>query len=234
VYQIRIKCPRCNNHADFALASASEYQVLEIVQGQPAQRPAVTVRHMQPQQRIKAFGVASCPLCHMPVMVVFEATIAQMNSMQSGIANREQRVFTSVNILETHPEGKKPSRDPAYPEEIREIFVEVQEDLAANRSPARIVSACRSVLDVCTKKLGGAGNTLSQRIDALRASGVLTQYLADWAHAVRIDGNEAIHELSATHKEAQELVEFIRTFLDLAFVLPRNIQERRQAAAAPP
>ena len=207
MYQLRLKCPRCNNHADFALAAASEYRVLEIVQGQPAQRQP-GVRHVQSHQRIKGFGVAGCPLCDMPVMVVFEATIAQLNAMQTGIGNRDQRVLANINVIETHPEGKKSSRDPAYPDEIREIFVEVQEDLAANRSPARIVSACRSVLDVCTKKLGGTGNSLSQRIDALRATGSLTQSLADWAHAVRIDGNEAIHELSATHKEAQELVEF--------------------------
>ena len=97
------------------------------------------------------------------------------------------------------------------------------------RKPAFIVSTCRSVLDLSTKKMGWVGNTLSKRIDELRANGTLTQSPAGWAHEVRIDDNEAIHEISATHKEAQELVNLIRGLLDPAFVLPRKIQERRQA-----
>jgi hypothetical protein len=147
--------------------------------------------------------------------------------------NQERFVFSEFELLATYPEPQKATRDPAYPDELREIFAEAQEDLALGRSPARIVATCRSVLDVATNKLNGRGATLSARIDNLKERGVMTEAIADWAHAVRIDGNEAIHELVATAQEARELVEFIKMFLDVAFVLPKRIAERRAAAAAP-
>ena len=82
-------------------------------------------------------------------------------------------------------------------------------------------------MDVCTTKLNGGGGQLSARIDKLRQSGMLTEPLAQWAHEVRLDGNQAIHEIEATAKEAKELVEFIKLFLQVAFVLPAEIADRK-------
>ncbi len=229
MFQTRLTCPHCNNLADFSLNSISEYRVVGHV-NLPTNVGGVQLRRaLEPAERVNAFGVASCPLCIGPVMVNFEATLKSIRGLQA-TANRPEERFVpgDVKVLSTHPTAAKASRDPAYPEELREIFAEAQEDLMLNRSAARIVATCRSVLDVATKKLNGKGRDLLARIDNLREAGVLTQSLSEWAHTVRINGNEAIHELTATKDEAAEIVEFIKMFLDVAFVLPTRIAERRR------
>jgi len=234
MFQTRLTCPHCSNLADFSLNNIAEYRIIGSVNLQ-ANLPRVQIhRAMQPADRVDAFGVASCPLCHGPVMVNFEATLSSLRGMQAA-ANRPEERFVAgdVKILATYPTPAKASRDPAYPEELREIFAEAQEDLLLNRSSARIVATCRSVLDVATKKLNGKGKDLLNRIDNLREEGILTQSLSEWAHTVRINGNEAIHELTATKQEAAEIIEFIKMFLDVAFVLPTRIAERRAAGSNP-
>jgi cellulose synthase (UDP-forming) len=123
---------------------------------------------------------------------------------------------------------KKSSRDPVYADEVREIFAEAREDLALNRSPARIVANCRRVLDVSSKKLNARGDTLSDRMDDLRARGILIQPLVDWVTAGRIDVKQPAHGLVASREEAREWVEFVEAFLEVAFALPAGISERLQ------
>jgi hypothetical protein len=228
MFQTRLKCPHCNNLADFALTEVAEFRITAAVPSKSHFQRQVVVREVLPAQRVDAYGVASCPLCHGPVLMQFKATFQQMQGVHASVRDLQQRYSAKdIEVVAIHPQPREPARDAAYPEEVREIFAEAQEDLAMNRSPARIVATCRSVLDVCTKKLDGVGDKLSSRINDLKSKGVLTGHLADWAHSVRMDGNEAIHDLKASPGEAYELVEFIKTFLDVAFVLPAKITEKR-------
>lgn len=79
--------------------------------------------------------------------------------------------------------------------------------------------------------MGATGRDLRGRIDDLRTKGLITQGIADWAHATRTAGNEAVHELGGTAAEAREMVKFVRQFLDVAFTLPATIEARKREAA---
>ena len=72
--------------------------------------------------------------------------------------------------------------------------------------------------------LGGKAKRLVDRIDELLEKNVITRPLADWAHALRLDGNQAAHDLHGTRAEAEQYVAFLRMFMELTFSLPERIK----------
>src|SRR5690606_12395756 len=68
---------------------------------------------------------------------------------------------------------------------------------------------------------------LVERIDSLAERSVITEVLRDWAHALRVDGNAAVHGFEGTREAAEELVEFIKLFLHVTFELPAAIEQRK-------
>jgi len=95
----------------------------------------------------------------------------------------------------------------------------------------------RKVVDVSTQKLLGEeakkfGN-IRDRIDALASKGALTSDLKDWAHQVRLGGNDAAHDEDPYSKEeAEELLDVAELYLTYVYTLPGRLKERRDRAAA--
>lgn len=62
--------------------------------------------------------------------------------------------------------------------------------------------------------------------------------MKDWAHQIRIDGNDAAHdEKPFAQEEAAQLLEFVRLLLTYVFTLPAQVAARRaeiQAQSARP
>lgn len=74
---------------------------------------------------------------------------------------------------------------------------------------------------------------LNARINKLKADQTITAEMADWAHIVRLEGNESAHsDEETTKEEAQELIDFTETFLLYAFTLPEMVRIRRGSAGA--
>ncbi|WP_166793058.1 DUF4145 domain-containing protein [Budvicia aquatica] len=177
---------------------------------------------------MKAYGVATCPECESPVLIWFECNYGQLQQAQRSSNQAEWRYTGELpKILGTYPSPQNPDDSPYYPQGLRAIFVELQEDILMNRTPARIVSGCRSVLEVALRSLGYEKNNLISRIEQARNDGIITESMKDWSHRVRINGNEAVHELQATQEEASEFVSFLKLFLEVVFVLPERIKQQQ-------
>ncbi|ABO60854.1 hypothetical protein AQ808_03620 [Burkholderia pseudomallei] len=74
---------------------------------------------------------------------------------------------------------------------------------------------------------------LEKRIDRLADAGKITQDLKIWAHRVRLDGNDALHEEEEfTRESATELMEFTRLLLTYLYTLPEKIRLRLGQADA--
>ncbi|WP_260428215.1 DUF4145 domain-containing protein [Burkholderia sp. Bp9031] len=68
---------------------------------------------------------------------------------------------------------------------------------------------------------------LEKRIDKLATEGKITKDIQAWAHRVRLDGNDALHEEEEFTKEsAGELMEFTRLLLTYLYTLPEKIRLR--------
>lgn len=87
-------------------------------------------------------------------------------------------------------------------------------------------------MDLATKAIRGEvakSETLYQRIEALKQGGIITNDMAVWAHAVRLDGNGPVHDESEiSEAEAQDLLNFTQTFLLYAFTLPAMVARRQE------
>jgi hypothetical protein len=89
----------------------------------------------------------------------------------------------------------------------------------------------RAALQRAVRRLEATGANLEAEIDDLAARGTVTNETGEWAHEVRIAGNEAAHPDrlgSVTQDEARDSLEFMDAFLEHAIALP----ERRRARQA--
>jgi hypothetical protein len=69
---------------------------------------------------------------------------------------------------------------------------------------------------------------LNDRIKVLLENGRLTQDLADWAHILREEGNDAAHEEEPySNEEADTLHEFCKVYLLYVYSLPGMIKARK-------
>lgn len=100
------------------------------------------------------------------------------------------------------------------------------------------VAMCRRSVEATCKHLGATGRTLEQKIDNLAAQGKITQSLKEWAHAVRISGNRALHGPKTTdlasddagsplddldlfgEDEAKAMIVFTQQLFQNVFVMP--------------
>lgn len=91
----------------------------------------------------------------------------------------------------------------------------------------------RKAIDVATRELdpSTAGKLLAQRINLLADSGKLTEDLKEWAHLIRLDGNQGAHDdEELTTAEIEQLQEFTRLFLIYTVTLPAQVLARKVAA----
>lgn len=89
---------------------------------------------------------------------------------------------------------------------------------------------CRRCLEAVCKHFSAPGRDLSQRLDALASSGTIDGTLKEWAHGIRLLGNEAAHDVdvSVTQEDAKDVLDFTEALLLFVFTL-RQKHERFQA-----
>jgi len=92
----------------------------------------------------------------------------------------------------------------------------------------------RRTLELATRKLDESlsGKTLAKRIDILGEKNLITPAMKDWAHAIRLDGNDAAHDDEDFDAQtATALQSFTETFLLYAFTMPAMVASRQPPAA---
>jgi len=132
-------------------------------------------------------------------------------------------------VTDTYPKATVVEAPQSTPERASKFFIEAKEDFARGRYETSAMN-CRKVIDIATKVLHlNDEDKLVRRITALRATGLITQEMADWAHIVRIDTNGAIHsDEEFTQDEVDQLIKFTEVFLTYAFTLPALVREKRE------
>ena len=97
----------------------------------------------------------------------------------------------------------------------------------------------RKTLEIALKTIRPTDTgSLKTRIDNAADAGAITKDLAEWAHRIRLDGNEAAHEEEPfSSAEIQELQRFTELVLLYMFTLPGMLkawseQKDEEAAGA--
>ena len=140
--------------------------------------------------------------------------------------------FQTLSILPSKPSIDAPADTPPA---VARPYTQAMKSLQQGSWDAAGVMARKS-LDVATYEVDPAlpkGTALVRRIDTLAAAHMITPQLQDWAHAIRQDGNEAAHAADEfTEKEARDICEFARTFLEYVFTMPAQLTARKAAVQA--
>jgi hypothetical protein len=176
------------------------------------------------------------PNCEEAVVAFFEsANNAPYNSPQNCPTDP---VKLGWKLTNSYPKPE-PSRCPSHtPSDLKEIFLEAAEAFKRGL-PNASGTMSRKVLDVSTQQLcdttfGEDAKKYTKtfgRIEALAAKHVLTPALKDWAHQLRLGGNDASHDSeSFTPSEAEELLNFAELYLTYVYTLPGRLEERRKRA----
>ena len=114
--------------------------------------------------------------------------------------------------------------DDNIPDRAREYLNQAQESLAA---PAGAVMLAASSIDAMLKAKGLVDGNLYSRIDKAAKDHLITDAMAKWAHAVRLDANDQRHADNnaplPTTKEAKRCTDFARALGEFLFVLPARV-----------
>ncbi len=182
-----------------------------------------------PNDRRSYECLAICPGCHGGIVVRVVTANAQGAVNPTQVAGD---LASSPHGAVTHVWPKPVSKSiPAHiPERVAKAFKEGCDVMKA--SPSAACAQFRKALEWGLKDLAPDVDAwrLEKRIDKLAAEGKLTTALQEWAHQLRIDGNEAVHgEEDPTQEHAQAIEQFTRYVLTYLFTLPKDIELARDA-----
>ena len=125
---------------------------------------------------------------------------------------------------------------PAVPEQIRDAFHEAALALGANCPRAASVMARRTLEGIAAER-GESTGSLAEKLKQLSEKGVLHPTLSDWSTEVRLVGNSGAHFDpidKVTIEDARQLIDFIRELARYIYVLPHELNARRQPPPVPP
>ncbi|HEU0277135.1 MAG TPA: DUF4145 domain-containing protein [Rhodanobacteraceae bacterium] len=121
---------------------------------------------------------------------------------------------------------KNTTVDESVPERPRTYLQQAIESLHA---PAGAIMLAASAIDAMLKLKGYERGSLYERIEAAANDHLITQEMARWAHAARLDANGQRHADEAgalpTQEEAKVTIDFVNAIAQFLFVLPAQIDK---------
>ncbi|WP_171380155.1 DUF4145 domain-containing protein [Brucella pseudogrignonensis] len=251
-FQLELDCPHCKRGVDFVVRQVFDWSIYRQEQANEFFQQAIerftadrgpvisSVGRRDPRPQLKqadakdivrAYGYGTCPKCHSPTIVLFKTGLRDLDYLRSVDKNSPaaMRIFSQTNIqlIGTIPTPLANTTPETAPAKVKELWPHTLMSLERGDPPSRIVSECRSIMDVCLKELGATQGGRRQRIAHLKASHVLTEDLAAWGEFLWDDGNDAVHDIEATHEDARKHVEYLKLFFSVAFDLPADVRKRR-------
>jgi hypothetical protein len=94
------------------------------------------------------------------------------------------------------------------------------------------VVMCRRAIQSSAIALNANGGRLIDQIDDLFKSGKITEPLKDFAHEVRLTGNDGAHPdkdglADVTQQDSADIIEFTREYLHHVYVMPAKLKARK-------
>jgi hypothetical protein len=140
-----------------------------------------------------------------------------------------------LNLVRTIPETTATTAPDDVPPAVARVFIQAKE--AETRGYMDVAAmGYRKALDIALglydPQIKG---TFQKRIDALAERHDLTPALREWAHEVRLIGNEGAHEADEpTTQEVEDMAAFTTSVLEYLFTLPERVTRRRRVAGSHP
>lgn len=222
------RCPHCSSDRGFLAFGLSHYLIGEYDYSKnPLQEKGILMRKREDNPLTEFSLAGTCMQCQKPVVASCRASLKQREEIVACIGNFGRTVIHRVEVTAVFPTPMPPYSHPSLPENVRATFIDLQRMIRDNMQPHLIIMGCRAVLEAAVRSLGANGKNLYDSIEDLRENGVITESLKEWGTIVRRVGNDAAHEMKGTREDANEMVEFIKVFLQFTFELPSIIKSKK-------
>jgi hypothetical protein len=166
------------------------------------------------------YSVCLCRRCNQPFLV--RQSLYSVPG-EFGTVTEEAVLYPSESKLlpEALPENVKT----AYDQAARSLHVSLFE-------PCVLMS--RKCLEAICKILNANGRDLSKRLAKLHEAGHIDSRLLNWAHQVRLIGNEAAHDIDApiTKEDARDVFDFTEAILIYVFSLTKRFESLHESLQA--
>ena len=97
---------------------------------------------------------------------------------------------------------------------------------------------CRRAIQSSAIAQKASGSRLIDQIDDLFKSGKITESLKEFAHEVRLTGNDGAHPdkdglAGVKESDSDAIIEFTREYLHHVYVMPEKLKARKPPTGAP-
>lgn len=170
------------------------------------------------EYRVDLYSVCLCRRCNQPFLI---------KQSLYGIPG-EFETITNETIL--YP-GESKLLHENLPKNVKKAYKQAAQSLHASLFESCILMS-RKCLEAVCKTLDAKGKDLNARLENLREAGHIDTRLLNWAHQVRLIGNEAAHDIDApvTKEDARDVFDFTEAILIYVFSLTKrfeSLQKRR-------
>jgi hypothetical protein len=198
-------CPKC--------VIQTEARVIAVGEGELRSEAIASLEEADAEYRGILFYVALCRRCSAPFLVCqsFHGVASEFETVTS-----EEVLYPSNSRL---PLGSVPNAARhAYEQGLR-CFGAACFDASA--------LMCRRAIEAVCMELGASSGSLRSKLDKLHENGAIDARLSQWAHEVRVVGNEAAHGVTAelTKDDARDALDFTEAILLYAFELSARFSQ---------
>lgn len=174
-------------------------------------------------EKVLNFDTLKCTNCSGYVMVLWSAS--------SSFGSHRLHNFRVL------PYPLKITKSPSYmPDGVGRSWLQAQKSLETSSWDAAAVMT-RTAMETALKDNHAQGSRLVNKIDDLANKGILPPLMKDWAHEVRLLGNEGTHadplSTGVEEEDAQDAAEFLDYLLEYLYALPKRIEEYRKRKSKP-
>ena len=173
-----------------------------------------------------------CRVCENGVIVRLAATGNPDTTPMNCGSDPTNLGWSLINVWPAPEVSRAPD---STPDNVAGFFLQGEESLRSRHYDAA-GAMYRKALDTATLNIDPdlKGKKLYRRIEMLADRYAITPAMRDWAHEIRLMGNDAVHEEEPfTEQEAKDVQTFTQLFLTYVYTLPGMLAER-QAAQSPP
>lgn len=177
---------------------------------------------------------AECGRCLGPIAAVMK-TASQpatktWDTLVSQVATGPHAIPNDLwEVIDSWPAMPKPRVPDLLTADVEKAFLQGEKNLQMDGCEEPAATMFRRALDLALKEAHPDidGNLVS-RIKTLHERKVLPETIVDWAHAVRMIGNDGAHQPEGcTRDDAIAARDFVDAVLRYLFSLPRMIKARR-------
>ena len=165
------------------------------------------------------FFITICGRCGQPFLI--KQSLYEVAGEFSSITDEIILYPSETKLI---PEGLPKPVGSAYDQAVRSFKASLFEPC---------VLMCRKCLEATCRKLEAEGLTLDQRLAALAKAGHIDSRLSNWAHEIRLIGNEAAHEIdiSVDKDDARDALDFTEAILIYIFSLTKRYESLKSRRA---